>query len=217
MVKVSTLRIIFGHPTLNDALLRCFFDKHRQKTGPVRRLWLENCRIPAGLCMSLPEQPYNLPLDLDFGGLESIRFRRMPLLSGPWASSSSKYYVVHARSNTIWEMQDGMGGQCPYTVNEFSEEQTAGQAHLNWLAADKEPASIDEGVVHDSVSPLERLYGFANHWDDRIYEQLLAAVTPAEQLLLSERHVPSYRARSGLAYRGPCTDPTDLERNVAPL
>ncbi|TKA67579.1 hypothetical protein B0A55_10181 [Friedmanniomyces simplex] len=36
MTKVHTLRIILGHPNLNDALLRCFFDKRRKKSNPMR-------------------------------------------------------------------------------------------------------------------------------------------------------------------------------------
>ena len=126
MTRVHTLRIIFGHPNINDALLRCFFDRHRQRSTPVRRLWLENCRISAGCCLELIEHPLDLPLELDFTGLESVRFRRLPLRTGKATSKPTPgNRFVHARGMSTVptvDMQDGAGGLYLTTLNELRVE-----------------------------------------------------------------------------------------------
>ena len=114
MTRVHTLRIIFGHPNINDALLRCFFAKYRSCITPIRRLWLEDCRISTGCDLKLLHHPLDLPQELDFNGLESIRFRRMPLRPGrPTTFKMSSELFVHARGRRgkgIMELQDGAGG-----------------------------------------------------------------------------------------------------------
>ena len=114
MTRVHTLRIIFGHPNINDALLRCFFAKNRDCTTPIRRLWLEDCRISAGCDLKIVSHPLDLPLELDFNGLESIRFRRMPLRPGrPTMISTPSDLFVYARGRhdkARMELQDGAGG-----------------------------------------------------------------------------------------------------------
>lgn len=82
MERVHTLRIIFGHPNVNDALLRCFFDRDRRKRTPIRRLWLEDSRLSAGCDLEVPNHPLGLPAHLSFEGLQSIRLRRMPMRPG---------------------------------------------------------------------------------------------------------------------------------------
>lgn len=213
MVKVSTLRIIFGHPTLNDALLRCFFNKRRQKSVPVRRLWLEHCRISPSCCLSLNSHTYGLPLDIDFHGLESVRFRRLPLPPDSRNQSSDAWRIftryVYARSDISHEMSDGEGGSYVTTVNELETEQKAGPDHEMWLAQETWPSREQQGSMHNAISPLEHLYGLANRFDDWIYGQLTQWTSHTEQLVLSERHVPSHRQRSELVQRGSYADPRD--------
>ena len=131
MTRVHTLRIIFGHPNINDALLRCFFAKDRQPITPVRRLWLENCRISAGCHLHLSEHPLNLPLRLDFSGLESVRFRRLPIRPGrPTTKHIPRNQFVHARgmSTLLNEgLQDGAGGVYMASMNDL-------KAEINWVA-----------------------------------------------------------------------------------
>ena len=79
MTRVNTLRIVFGHPKLTEALLRCFFDENRERENPIKRLWLENVRIVEGTEMLLDRHKYSLPLRLDFSGVEKLRLRRLPL------------------------------------------------------------------------------------------------------------------------------------------
>ncbi|KAK5136190.1 hypothetical protein LTR08_004027 [Meristemomyces frigidus] len=210
MTKVTTLRIIFGHPTLNDALLRCFFDKHRRKATPVRRLWLENCRISAGCCLEITDHPYGLPLELDFAGLESVRFRRLPLR--PCSLPRDDAAVVYARSYRTRDMQDGRGGLYSTTINEpMVKEQAVGCEQTIWLAEASGQRDVVTGEAHNAESPLERIYECANRWDDYIYDQLAAFTSAEEQRVLDERHVPSHRQRSMLAYRGSLLDPLDMD------
>lgn len=124
MRRVHTVRIIFGHPALNDALLRCLFDKNREKESSVRRLWLEDCRIAAGCDLHFLGHPLGLPEELDFGGLESLRFRRMPLRPRMepergvvWAQG-----FTHARGSRMFELQDGRGGLYVTTANLVADE-----------------------------------------------------------------------------------------------
>ena len=133
MTKVHTLRIIFGHPNINDALLRCFFSKARDRVTPVRRLWLENCRISAGCDLTLINHPFDLPLELDFSGLESIRFRRLPMRPGRRTDRHTPQMLyVHSRGiSTSWlsRLQDGAGGHYSTTTDTVLSEHNA--AYLN--------------------------------------------------------------------------------------
>ena len=123
MTNLSTLRIIFGHPNINDALLRSVFDRQRPGRAQMRRLWLENCRISAGCNMCIDEHPLGLPLELDFSGLESVRFRRLPARPGKLPNNNvPMYQYVHSRSGTVIELQDGAGGSYGTRTNDARRE-----------------------------------------------------------------------------------------------
>ena len=123
MRRVHTLRIIFGHPNINDALLRSFFDKDRERDNPLRKLWLETSRISAGCCLRISDHPLGLPLELDFTGLESIRLRRLPLRPGLPSTFAESYGFVHARGGeTSEDMQDGAGGRYLASTNPCLDE-----------------------------------------------------------------------------------------------
>lgn len=127
LTNVQTLRIIFGHPNINDVLLRCFFDE--QRSHSIRRLWLENCRISVGCSTELVNHLLQLPRKLNFSGLESIRFRRLPLR--PARSINSDLlagHFVHARAGEPTDLIDGAGGVYPTTMNDaFWELKLNGQ------------------------------------------------------------------------------------------
>jgi hypothetical protein len=131
MTRVHTLRIIFGHSHINDALLRCFFAKGRKRAAPVRRLWLENCRISAGCDLRLLSHPLELPLELDFSGLESIRFRRIPLHPGREVHLPTPVELfVHSRSRSANDtgqmlLQNGAGGHYLTAGNSAHYEMTS--------------------------------------------------------------------------------------------
>lgn len=119
MVNVHTLRIIHGHLHINDALVRCFFDSTRVKSTPVRRLWLENCHISAAHCLSACDNRLNLPRDLHFHELESIRFRRLHMQTGRLMDVLSSWPdpFVLARGSSMADLQDGVGGFYPASIN----------------------------------------------------------------------------------------------------
>ncbi|KAF2214267.1 hypothetical protein CERZMDRAFT_57621 [Cercospora zeae-maydis SCOH1-5] len=95
MTRVHTLRIILGHVNLVDVLLRGFFDETRAKREGVvrvRRLWLENCRISAGLILQMDRRvgnPLGLPERLCFDGLETVRLRRLPFRTSTFEAEGS--------------------------------------------------------------------------------------------------------------------------------
>lgn len=123
MVKVGTVRIVGGHQGLVDVLLRCLFDRERASESPVRRLWVEGCRVSGACEISFPEHPVGLPTELDFSGLQSVRMRRLPLR--PALSREhplSQYDFVFARGHRMEELQDGQGSLYLATTNNTWEE-----------------------------------------------------------------------------------------------
>ena len=176
MTKVSSLRIIFGHPGLNDALIRSFFDIDRVAFNPVRRLWIENARISAGCCLDITSHPYDLALKLSFHGLESVRLRRLQLVPD--------CAYGHPPWNQYIESRAGL-------VLDLSRDIAVRQ--LQWLEA---------GGDRDLLSPVEALYEAANHYDDHMYARLDSEVTSVQRLVVQEGHEPCHRKRSELAYRG---------------
>jgi len=211
MKRVHTLRIIFGHPTLNDALLRCFFDVHRERETPVRKLWLENCRLSAGCQLRRPDFPYGLPTELDFDGLESLRLRRMPLRPGVGSGEVEVgHRFVYARGNEQADLRDGVGGFYTTTVNHLRTEQMTIHEHLKWRAAG------------DGDSPLEQMYRLPHAWDDEIYRELSTYASVAQNVAISERHEPSHHERSLMVSRGSQLDPigsfeNQVEKDAAPF
>lgn len=203
--NVHTLRIIVGHPTLTDALLRCFFDASRTNDPeivPVRRLWLENCRISIGLDMRMDEHPYGLPLTCDFQGLEAARFRRLPMRPGlPFSNIAPRFHYTYSRGGTAIEMNDGLGGTFSTTMNDIDTEIRAGEDHCVWLEDKRNrPSAFDP-------SPLQVFYDVPHAFDDRIYESLADAGLPEEVLRLSSM---TRYDRAVQAYRGTWLDPSHI-------
>lgn len=134
--KVQTLRVILGHATLTDALLRSFFDARRHGADgvvPIRKLWLENCRISVGLNVNLDGGgPYELASKLNFHGLESIRLRRLPMKSA--SSKTTSTGVVYSRGGMHQRMQDGLGSLYWTTVQNADLESQVGLDHETWLS-----------------------------------------------------------------------------------
>jgi len=202
MRKVKTLRIIFGHPKLSEALLRCFFDANRERETPIRRLWLESIKLNEGLEPSLRSHKYGLPLHLDVSGLEAVRLRRLPLRTVEMAQEqrvTNRSERVYARGGTSMELQNGLGGHYLTTINTLGAEVVLGHEQLE-QALDPEVTEENQGEW-----PLQRLMNFANHFDDKIYAALAEAVQmPAE---VQAATVPSHHSRSILAYQAAGTDP----------
>lgn len=211
MTNVHTLRIILGHPNLTDALLRCFFDSTRSIAGsgcnPVRRLWLENCRISAGLNISLQSHPYLLPLTLDFSGLQAVRFRRLPMRPGT-PIDLRKAGIVYSRGGLGGrELQDGTGGQYTTSISNFNDEWQAGTDHVVWLQNRKSFSPLKQvAEANPGSSPLEKLYEYACRWDDIIYRQLARDAKFPLPSDLQELGSLSLHDRAIMAYRGQSLD-----------
>ena len=216
MVKVNTLRIVFGHPNLTDALLRCFFDKHRARHNPVRRLWLENCRISAGCNLSINEHPHGLPVQLDFDGLQSVRLRRLPLRPDESkAADFSSYERVTSRGGDVVDnQQDGVGGVYSTTFNPVRAELSAGQQHLDWVSAQHNSSTAaDDSMKLGVVSPLSVLFQEATLYDRRIWEALESSgtLTAEDAQFITVAEIPRNILRSEAAYRGAMLDPVGLD------
>lgn len=195
MVKLNTLRIVFGHPKLTEALLRCVFDVERQRETPVRRLWLENVRLNECLELTIPHHKYGLPLRVDFSGLESLRLRRLPLSVKELNQDdriSNRTHYSYARGGTSRELQNGLGGHYLTTVNMLGVEVITGHEMLD-LAL--EP----NGVTQQSEWPVERLLEAANTFDDAIYEELEREAQLPNELL--HTMVLAHKERSLLSYQ----------------
>ncbi|EMC98395.1 hypothetical protein BAUCODRAFT_423226 [Baudoinia panamericana UAMH 10762] len=211
MTNVSTLRIIMGHPNMNDVLLRSFFDKHRRKSTPVRRLWLENCRISMGCNPTVTKAPYDLPLELDFNGLESIRFRRLPLKPGELQSKIwPTGHFVHARGCVVQDLLNGQGSLYWTSTATLESEQSAGSAHQLWLRdwddGNRTVAEADKTIDHQT-SPLERLFQRPHKFDELTWSSALANPDFSETLSSCGGRELDDRVRAETSYRGGVLDP----------
>nr|POE90158.1 hypothetical protein CFP56_20625 [Quercus suber] len=197
MTRLHTLRIIFGHPSLIDAILRSLFDKARPRSTPIRRLWLENCRLSAGCESFADAHPFGLdvPLELDFAGIESLRLRRMPLRPGLNTTVALPAYTnVYARSQNWRTLQDGAGGMYVTTMNNFRVDQIS---HDSW--------------VELGLPVLMSQYALGMQFDDKIYDKLMDNLDSEQREMVLSRHIPAHEERCWKEYRGPYLDPLNLQ------
>jgi hypothetical protein len=178
MTRVSTLRVIFGHPKLTEALLRCFFDADRRAENRVKRLWLDNVNIVAGTEQLSTFEKYWLPLKLDFRGVEKLRLRRLPLLAKNIDDQyrlTRRTQVVYSRGGRAAELSDGLGG------NYLTTTSFAGAEIVPGLEQAEQAGQASE--ASQQLSPLETLMHSANRFDDAIYDALsLQYKFPAEMV-----------------------------------
>lgn len=204
MGRVNTLRIIFGHPKLTEALLRCFFAADRERKTPIRRLWLENIRINEGLELKINSHKYSLPLRLDFSGLESIRLRRLPLRGADMSQNermTNRSAYVYARGRTGTELQNGLGGHYVTSINTVGAEVVMGHEQLEkaieTLGSSSEAPPVE--AEDEEEWPLDRLMKASNQFDDAIYDELVQEVELPEEV--TNAAVNLHKERSMLAYR----------------
>lgn len=204
MTRVSTLRVIFGHPKLTEALLRCFFDADRKAENRVKRLWLDNVNIVAGTERSLTFEKYGLPLKLDFGGVEALRLRRLPL----WAAHMDdqhrllvRSHVVYSRGGRAGELSDGLGGNYLTTTN---------FAGIEIIPGLEQAEQAGQGMdASQQLSPVESLMHSANRFDDAIYEALSRQYEFPPEMVAA--HIPSHHHRALHTYMDHWTRPVDQE------
>ncbi|KXT15542.1 hypothetical protein AC579_6544 [Pseudocercospora musae] len=212
MKKVTTVRIVLGHPWIVDAILRSFFDVDRKDAMPVRRLWLENCRISTGLVKWMRPDGHDLPKKLNFGGLESVRFRRLPLRPGTKVDGMlTRNQLVYSRGGVYHEFQDGLGGHYRTTCNTAYMEAQAGEKYLMWLETQRKMEELtrsgrDPGSASSPLDkhPLEELFELSHDFDERIFEALENMIDLPQELAFGNL---SRSARAEMAYRGHLLDP----------
>jgi hypothetical protein len=223
MTQVHTLRIILGHASLTDALLRCFFDVRRARIPeivPVRRLWLENCRISAALNSDLAHHPYGLPLKLEFPGLQSIRIRRLPMHCGvPYLQPLTRDQVVFSRDGIHRHLPDGAGSSYTALISHTIAEARPGEEHVRALGEHAGLGFVGNngGVVTDprfAGGPLQKFYAKVHELDDLIWEAVERAWGGLPALVQAAK-VP-HKERALLAYRGSWLDPEDLLKTDGP-
>jgi hypothetical protein len=202
MTRVNTLRVVFGHPKLTEALLRSFFDADRKAENRVKRLWLDNIDIVPGTERISIFEKYGLPLKLDFRGVETLRLRRLPLGVADMTDQqrfTRRTQVVYSRGGRASELADGLGGNYLTTTNFAGGEIVPGleQAEL-----------AGQGLESGSrASPLESLMHPANMFDDAIYEALSRQYTFPPEVVAA--HIPSHYQRSAHTYMDRWTLPVD--------
>ncbi|KAM0717900.1 hypothetical protein Q7P37_006232 [Cladosporium fusiforme] len=194
-IDPRTIRLVYM--AVKEALLRSFFDKHRDRDAPLRKLWLENVRIVEGTQMHMHHHKYELPLELDFTGLESIRMRRLPLPTtelSPNEMISVRSFFNYSRGGTSNEMQNGLGGNYLTTTRTVGGEAIPGHEMLDLLWQNK-----GEEIPHDE-SPFKNLFDDAYRFDDDIYRALAEDVElPPEVEKVS---IESHYHRSLLTFQG---------------
>lgn len=110
LVNVHTLRIVFGHWLLTNALVAGFLHHARPRRVPLRKLWLESC------CLSV--DPARFLAQSRETGLESIRIRR--LVGEPLDAAQRRGMRFMecrlARGGTVHPIHNGSGGWTATTV-----------------------------------------------------------------------------------------------------
>jgi len=202
MTRVNTLRLVFGHPKLTEALLRCFFDADRQAENRVKRLWLDNIDIVAGTEQSSTFEKYGLPLKLNFRGVETLRLRRLPLGAvelDDQLKLTRRTQVVYSRGGRAGELSDGLGGNYLTTTN-FAGAETIPGLEQAELAGEDSSSS-------QQLSPLEALMHSAHRFDDAIYENLSREYKIPPEVVTA--NIPSHQQRSLHTYMDRWTAPVN--------
>lgn len=159
LINLHTLRIVFGHWNLTRGLLVGLLGNPNGST--IRHLWLENCSI-AGISARFL-QSFNLQ------GLESLRMRRLPLLTYAGRHDSQEVYnrgwFPDWRTDGSFDMrQDGRGGAIK-TSTELLRVQDA--AVRNLVLAGNSELDLEE-----AGKQFDLLFKEAHNFDDLIYSQL---------------------------------------------
>jgi hypothetical protein len=115
LVNVHTLRIVYGHWKLTNALIAGLLDEGRPRRVPLRKLWLESCCFEKdALYACLPGKAT---------GLESIRLRRLgsQILDTQQRQEMQFMEFKLSRGGQYYQMHNGAGSFVGSTVH-FSEE-----------------------------------------------------------------------------------------------
>ncbi|KAH7563326.1 hypothetical protein J3E72DRAFT_386175 [Bipolaris maydis] len=145
LVNVHTLRIIYGHWKLTNALVAGFLDENRPRNVPLRKLWLECC------CFEKDALYWLLPHKTT--GLESIRLRRL---------GNEMFDSIQRQRLKLMEFKLSRGGQRDFPIHNGAGGFTRTTVYL-----------IDEGLPARGVLPsTEDLIRKGKAFDAVIWEEL---------------------------------------------
>lgn len=115
LVNVHTLRIVYGHWHLTNALVVGFLDRRRPREVPLRKLWLESCAFDT--------RNINFLEPTRTTGLESIRVRRLRAEPAVVGNRHDMTFgdMKLARGGFYYQLHSGLGAWVGTTV-EFSRE-----------------------------------------------------------------------------------------------
>ncbi|CAN9295179.1 unnamed protein product [Alternaria alternata] len=110
LINVHTLRIVYGHWRLTNALVAGFLDHGRPQRMPVRKLWLESCCFDKTELFRLLQ---NSPT-----GLESIRLRRLGKDMSDRTETQQLQFMEFSlsRGGQYYQMHNGAGGFVGTTI-----------------------------------------------------------------------------------------------------
>lgn len=158
--NLQTLRIIFGHWNITKALLNGLLDTSRKCIKPLRRLWLESCAL-TGLSARMLN-------NIDLHGLESLRLRRLQMLSD---TGLVHKHQVYARGHSSMKMQDGQGGIYVSTTDQWNRQEAVFGSVL-----ESRDTSSYQFAFHD----WEKMFEDAHIYDDIIYDQIVKSTSGLE-------------------------------------
>lgn len=194
LTNIHTLRIIFGHWNLTRGLLTGLLVKPQ---GPkLRHLWLENCSL-AGISARVLEA-------FDLGGLESIRMRRLPLLSHVGRQDSQEVYCRGPfpdwrRDGALELRQDGQGGVIK-TSTELLGRQEKTLRELIGCHRYRPSPETSQHVFDLHKKMFELLFEEAHNFDQEIYNQLRGdydggLISSIEQELSDQDRSPTHTVK----------------------
>ena len=142
LVNLHTLRIVYGHWHLTNALIAGLLDEKRPRNAPIRRLWLESCCLSGPVCRTLPSC---------LNGLESLRLRRLrgEPLDVTEQRQTFMYEFRLARGGIFLHMQNGAGGWIGTTVQYPPDDDPESVAHPKSQHLQKKAEKYDKIIWDD--------------------------------------------------------------------
>lgn len=110
LVNVHTLRIVYGHWSLTNALVAGFLDQNRPRRVPLRKLWLESCYLSVDPAQFLSASQAT--------ALESIRIRRLHTVEN--RDMGFMEYKL-SRGGLYHQLHNGSGGWVGTTIQVSDE------------------------------------------------------------------------------------------------
>ncbi|USP82688.1 uncharacterized protein yc1106_09962 [Curvularia clavata] len=164
LANVHTLRIVYGHWNLTNALVGGFLDENRPRNVPLRKLWLECC------CFQQEDMYWLLPSKTT--GLESIRLRRL---------GNEMFNPMQRRRLGPMEFKLSRGGKQNFPIHNGA----GGFIRTTVQLGDEEP------TFQAAQSSLKRRVEKGKAFDDAIWEELPEISDYVQANLMGYSSIPS--------------------------